>query len=239
MGLRVVTSPGTVRKYFEEVVLAYEGYDCLVWPYAKFRSGYGKFFYRGSVNGAHRAVCEEVYGPPPSRTHQAAHSCGNGHLGCVAKNHLSWKTPVENNHDKIAHGTTNRGERQWRSILTENDVRAILKMRGEISNRQIARMFGVHDETVSQIYRGESWAWVESDDRRDTGNVSGHRRGEQCFQAKMTNAQVAEIKAKILSGARTSHLAEEYGVPMQTICGIKYGRKWRHVKPAELFGEAA
>lgn len=55
-----------------------------------------------------RMVCEEVNGPPPTPAHQAAHSCGKGHLGCITPQHLRWATQVENEADKLIHGTHNR-----------------------------------------------------------------------------------------------------------------------------------
>lgn len=58
------------------------------------------------------------------------------------------------------------------------------------------------------------------------------RRGEKSANAKLTNEQVAEIKAKIREGGRTSILAAEYGVAPQTISGIKRGDKWTHIEPA-------
>jgi hypothetical protein len=52
---------------------------------------------------AHRLVCEAWHGPQPSPTHQVAHGDGtklNNH-----HSNLRWATPVENEADKIIHGT--------------------------------------------------------------------------------------------------------------------------------------
>lgn len=61
---------------------------------------------------------------------------------------------------------------------------------------------------------------------------SEQRQGERSPLALLTDAQVARMKASIAAGARTSDLAKLYGVAPQTICGIKYGRNWTHVKAA-------
>lgn len=92
------TSRGDVEKFYRDVVIKYEGDECLSWPYAA-TDGYGVMGHNGKKVLVSRRVCEEVNGPAPTPGHHAAHSCGKGHLGCVAKGHLSWKTPFENNQD--------------------------------------------------------------------------------------------------------------------------------------------
>lgn len=51
-------------------------------------------------------MCQKAHGDPPSPKHDAAHSCGRGHEGCVNPNHLSWKTKKQNQADRITHGTS-------------------------------------------------------------------------------------------------------------------------------------
>lgn len=99
---------GEASRYFREVVLAYNGSDCLSWPYSCNDSGYGKMQFDGRVQIVSRLVCEHVNGPPPTPKHDAAHSCGKGHEACCTKHHLSWKTRAENMADKIVHGTSSR-----------------------------------------------------------------------------------------------------------------------------------
>lgn len=93
-------SQGDAERYFSEVVMLYDEDKCLTWPFARTTGGYGKL--KGKV--VSRRLCEEAYGPAPTTDHQAAHSCGMGHLACVAKRHLSWKTPKENCADRSVHG---------------------------------------------------------------------------------------------------------------------------------------
>jgi hypothetical protein len=139
------------------VVLAYDGNECLIWPYARIKAGYAQL---GGGKYVHRLACEELYGPPPTPEHEAAHSCGNGHLGCVAKRHLSWKTHAENMADKLIHGTHNRGERQGRSKLTEANVREIRQLNGIFLDREIAAIFGVSRGTINDIMRRTTWGWL-------------------------------------------------------------------------------
>lgn len=151
---------GEVTDFYNNVVLNYEGDECLEWPFAKGNKGYAQMHRAGKKGPVQRFLCEDVYGPPPTPSHHSAHSCGNGHLACVNKNHLSWKTPVENNADKIAHGTSNRGERHGHAKLTEAQAREVISLRGIESQRSLARRFGISQQTVSDIHRGKHWSWV-------------------------------------------------------------------------------
>lgn len=105
---------GEPLRYLREVVLAFDGDECLIWPYARTSSGYGNLGIEDGNAVVSRLVCERVYGPPPTPDHEAAHSCGRGHEGCVTQNHLSWKTATENQADRVAHGTVNSGQRNGR-----------------------------------------------------------------------------------------------------------------------------
>lgn len=155
------TFRGELLRYFNEVVMAYEGDECLIWPYAKGGRGYGQMKVAGVRHYVHRRVCEEVNGSPPTPDHEAAHSCGHGHEGCVTKGHLSWKTPAENQADRIVHGTHGRGGRNPRAKLTADDVREIRSLNDQIVEKEIAERFGVSSSNISAIRRGKSWTWLE------------------------------------------------------------------------------
>lgn len=110
--MRTRLANGEAEVYLREIVMAYEGDDCIVWPYSK---GRAMMFRAGRHTTVSRIVCEEEHGPPPTPDYEAAHSCGNGHEGCVTKGHLSWKTAIENAADRHLHGTTARGDRHGRT----------------------------------------------------------------------------------------------------------------------------
>jgi hypothetical protein len=148
------TPVGEPGRYLTEVVLAYEGEECLSWPYGKDKAGYAQIGRHDSVS---RLVCESVNGPPPTTRHQAAHSCGNGHNACCNKQHLSWKTPIENQADRVTHGTSNRGERHGCAQLNSADVAEIRSHHGK-PVREIAAHFGVSVSHVVNIIAGRAWA---------------------------------------------------------------------------------
>jgi hypothetical protein len=155
------TAQGEAKEFYQSVVLKYSGEDCLIWPYAKSESGYGVILRRGMMRNVSRVVCEDAYGPPPTNDHQAAHSCGKGHLGCVSKGHVSWKTPSGNQLDRLAHGTDNRGEKHNLAKLKEKQVREIISLKGHETQQSIACRYGVSSRTVSDIHRGRRWAWMD------------------------------------------------------------------------------
>lgn len=135
--------------------------ECLIWPFARFRSGYAHVIYEGVHMFASRAMCMLAHGEPPSPIHQAAHSCGKGAEGCVNPKHLRWKTPKENCADTLVHGTRARGQRLGRSGLSESDVLQIRALRGKLLQREIAETFGVDTVTVCNIQRRKTWDWLE------------------------------------------------------------------------------
>lgn len=154
------TAQGEPTRYLRDVVMAYGDADCMYWPFTRNDHGYGQIRFNGKLEYVHRLVCEELHGQPPSPNHQAAHSCGNGHLGCVNGRHLSWKTPHENAADKLIHGTDGRGERCATAKLTEADVVLIRGLKDSTTQRKIAERFGVSEQTVSKIMRRDRWAWM-------------------------------------------------------------------------------
>ena len=149
-----------LRRFFQGVVLRFKGSECLIWPYTRNRSGYAQMRWDGRPQNVHRLVCEAVYGPPPTPQHEAAHNCGKGHEGCVTPRHAYWATPVENQADKIRHGTHNRGKRHPMAKLCEDDVLEIRALHGKLPERELARRFGVSGTQINNIHRRKSWTFL-------------------------------------------------------------------------------
>lgn len=152
------TAHGEPERFYREVVLPYGGQSCLFWPYGKAGKGYAKMRVDGKEDYVHRRLCEETHGQAPTPDHEVAHSCGRGFDACVTKRHLSWKTPAENQADKLDHGTHRSGEQINFAKLKEPEVRKIFALRGKMLQREIADIFGVSQTLVSQIHRRVIWA---------------------------------------------------------------------------------
>ena len=147
--------------------------ECWEWTGAfKKVTGYGTVG-RGWETLAHRLAYRFAFGPIPAGL-CVCHSCD--HKWCVNPNHLYLATRAENSHDAAAHrlyptGDAHhsrqhpdrlaRGERHGNARLTEGKVSAMRRMAVVgISQRDIAKRFGVSQGTVGFVLRGETWRHV-------------------------------------------------------------------------------
>lgn len=140
--------------------LSFDGEGCLFWPFFRTKEGYGAIHLRGRCQIVSRVVCEREHGPPPSNLMEAAHSCGNGHLGCVNRHHLRWASYAENRIDMVNHGRSNRGEKNPQSKLTRNQVSEIRAASRAGSHREIGDKYGVSASAISLIRAGHTWSWL-------------------------------------------------------------------------------
>lgn len=143
----------------------WDGDDCLIWPFTRNAKGYGYVTLRDtrkSISAA-RFVCEQAHGSAPSPDHEAAHNCGNGHLGCVNPKHLRWDTRAGNMADKVIHGTAPRGENCGSAKLTEEQVREIRRLMGIVPQTKLAERYGVTNSAISAIHVGRTWFWLDED----------------------------------------------------------------------------
>lgn len=155
-----MTKHGEPALFFNRA-LAYEGDECLLWPFGRDTKGAGQIYLDGRIHSVPRVICERVHGKPPTPRHHAAHSCGQGHRGCCNKRHLRWATPRQNSADQILHGTAPRGERSGTAKLLEGEVREIRRLLGRLSKRAIADEFGVSERTIHDIETRKTWAWLD------------------------------------------------------------------------------
>lgn len=156
------TFNGLAEKFFEEVVLNCYSDECLIWPYSRNPKGYAVMARHGQKRTmlVHRRACEARHGPPPDRKQQAAHSCGRGRDACVNPCHVRWDDQKGNESDKLEHGTRIRGE-EANSKLSETQVREIRAAKGRITQVELAKLFGVRTETISNVQRRKTWAWLD------------------------------------------------------------------------------
>ena len=158
---RLRSERGSLKRFFETKVLTCTRASCLFWPFPSKTHGYGVIWWDGKMQNVSRLACEIVHGPAPSPDHEIAHSCGKGQLGCVNPQHVRWATSKENHADKLLHGTHNRGSRHGNAKLTEGNVRRIRALALTMSQRQIAKQFGVTFQAINDIVRRKNWSWLE------------------------------------------------------------------------------
>ena len=151
---------GSAISFIQTTALQFGGDECLYWPFAKYPNGYGHIWDKGRNVPSHRLVCMMAHGEPPTQKHEAAHNCGNGHMGCCNPNHLRWATREENEYDKLVHGTDIRGSKHPNSKLSYHDVAVIKGLGPNISSTKLSRMFGVCRKSIHSIQTGKNWGWL-------------------------------------------------------------------------------
>jgi hypothetical protein len=175
----------------------------------------------------HRLVAITYISPPPSPQHQVAHwdgDKGNNHVS-----NLRWATPSENKRDSIRHGTIAAGERSGATALTAEQVIAIRQAkRAGVRTPVIAKQYGIGKNTVNRIYKGQAWKHLVT----GLEAPQDKRIGEDNYNAKLTVANVIEIRRLYAEGWSKKGLARRYGVKDTTITGAVSGRTWKHVGDA-------
>jgi hypothetical protein len=106
---------------------------------------------------AHRLAWEYAYGPIPDGL-QVLHRCDNP--PCINPEHLWLGTNVDNMADRQRKGRTAHtcGSRAGNAKLTEDDIPAIILMRG--TQKQIAEVFGVSRSLIGAILQRKVWPHV-------------------------------------------------------------------------------
>lgn len=130
--------------------------DCIIWPFATARGGYGNFQHLGQRHYAHRYVCELKHGPAPSNTHEAAHGCGRSN--CVNQRHISWKTPTENKMDCWLHGTQTKHRTGNMGKVTREQAAEIRALKPTKTLKELAEQFGLSQSGVANICAGRRQA---------------------------------------------------------------------------------
>lgn len=134
----------------------FDGDECLTWPFrARTTKGYGVTDHNGQMQNASRVMCILAHGEPPTPLHEAAHSCGKGHEGCVNPRHLRWATRSENHMDKRLHGTALLGEANHQARLSAGEVHAIRSSSARVSD--LAEAHGISIAHAYDIRAGKRW----------------------------------------------------------------------------------
>lgn len=148
---------GAAKAHFDALIAAQDDADlCVIdWPYSTASGGYPVWQEEGKKVLGHQRACEVAHGPRPEG-HVVRHLCGQPL--CLRLTHLSWGTEKQNQADRVAHETDNRGERNPSAKLTMDQVEEV-RQRCREGERQVdlAGAYGVSQSTISAIANGKRW----------------------------------------------------------------------------------
>lgn len=107
----------------------------------------------------HWLVTRAFFGPPKPGE-EARH--GRGTVSDNSTDNLSYGTPGENQRDRLRDGTDVRGSKNYRALLTTQDVQEI-RQRCEAGEQQtaLAREFKISLSTVNALIHRRTWAWLD------------------------------------------------------------------------------
>lgn len=203
--------------------------DCWEWQARRSPDGYGMFCTDRQTVRANRLAYFLAFGQWPGE-HLVCHSCDNP--SCCNPAHFFLGGYLENNRDcfsKNRHPII-RGSEHVTSRLTEKSV---IEMRSRYATEQVsysdlAQVYGVSTQAVSQAVTGKTWKHVPGPVRADESKIIC---GEKIGTSKLTEDQVREIKAKYVPRKYSARrLAREYGMHRDSIEKILKGDHWKHIE---------
>lgn len=113
---------------------------------------------RGRSTAVHKLVCEAFHGPQPGG-HQVAH--GDGNRANNAAGNLRWATPLDNQRDRVQHGTSTWGGFRGRGHkLTVEQAAEIKALEGVRPSQHVADEYGVSRRLVRRIWDNQTWEYV-------------------------------------------------------------------------------
>lgn len=108
---------------------------------------------RKVVRQTHLLVARAFLGP--ARGRKVLHKNGK-RTKCYLSN-LEYGSHRANMEDKYRHGTHGMGAQNSQAILSAKDRREILRLKGKMTQREIAEIYGISRQAVSDIHRNVTW----------------------------------------------------------------------------------
>lgn len=133
--------------------------DCWEWMGGKRNKGYGSFWLNGRHVVSHRLAWELTNGQIPDGL-MVLHKCDN--TGCCNPSHLFLGTHHDNMDDMVKKGRQARWVKRTNispsAKMTTDQVLEIRSLKGSVSQRKLADMFGISQAAVWKILSNNSWS---------------------------------------------------------------------------------
>lgn len=171
------TEWGAAKRFIENAATAATD-ECITYPFYRNAEGYGWMRYGDGNKGSHVVVAMLAHGPKPTPKHEACHTCGNGHNGCVNPRHIYWGLRSDNVRDAYRHGTAFGGKHspfgQAAHAAKYSDeliahVKAALQS-GETTT-SVSRRTGISQSHISRIKHGARPLPSRAELRQDRGHM--------------------------------------------------------------------
>jgi len=223
-----VSNHGRVRR------IRHKAFYLNEWGYPTVQLWKGNSRYKSSL--IHRLVAE-AFIPNPQNLPEVNHKDGNK-LNFAVEN-LEWTTRTENRRHaaRIGLHIVGKGEKSPSHKLTKSQVEEIHFLAGKMTQRKIAKLYGVTQHCISCIVRGKTWTdmpWDRSLKDRYVGN-SGRfqlgwreKKGEKVSNAKLTEDQVREIR-RLGDTEPYQRIAARFGISKVTVGMILRRKTWTHI----------
>ena len=116
---------------------------------------------KGKMYKVHRLVARAFIGVCPTG-YDCCHI--NGIKDDNRVENLKYGTRSENEMDKVGHGKDQRGIKHWNSKLTPKHITVIKQLYDlRISQQKIAELFGLTQQGVYDVLKGNTWGWLKND----------------------------------------------------------------------------
>lgn len=123
-------------------------------------------------------------------------------------------------------------ENPWAKLTVQQVEEIINKLANtKISIQTLAKEYGVHRNTISDINRGKTWNWIHDYD----GNIREQTQGSLYHGELSGTATITdEIAINIIEDIKTTHLslaaiARKYGIKDSLVYDINRCRTWKHL----------
>lgn len=211
-----------IKRFWSKVDVKSED-ECWEWMAGDDGNGYGVIRINNKNVKAHRFSYTINIGVIFDKLF-VCHSCDNP--SCVNPKHLWLGTNKDNSQDRDVKGRGNhpKGVAHGRTSLSENDIIYIRETysKGNITQKELAKQFGIVHSVVSYIVRGATWKNV-------AGKITKWENAARS-RSKLNKSQVKEIKMLLQEKNITQvEIAKTFNINRRTISAINKNIIWKDV----------
>jgi hypothetical protein len=129
----------TPQSFWDKVDRSFSIYQCWPWVGSCLSKGYGQICVSGVKHLTHRYSYSLLHGPIPEN------------MKVLHKENV-WGFGEKRRQA--------RGSQIWSNVLTEEEVREIRGLVGQINGTLLAYQYNVDFSTIYSIWKGKTWKWV-------------------------------------------------------------------------------